>query len=176
MTACVALIRGINVGRAKRIAMAELRDMVERQGHENVRTLLNSGNVVFDAKRANTAKIALALRKGIEERFGIAAHVVVVTAAELRATIDENPCKIDDPARFLVAFVDDPALLGSASGLAETGWAPETLAIGKRAAYIGCPTGIHDSKLLQAFSRATGGVSTARNWSTVLKLSEAAAR
>ena len=55
-------------------------------------------------------------------------------------------------------------------------WAPETLAIGKRAAYIGCPKGIHDSKLLRAFSRAMGETSTARNWATVLKLSEAVGR
>jgi uncharacterized protein (DUF1697 family) len=176
MTACVALIRGINVGRAKRIAMAQLRDMVEGLGHENVRTLLNSGNVVFDARRAHTGKIALALRKGIEERFGICAHVVVVTAAELRAAIDENPCMVEDPSRFLVAFVGDTSVLGSAAGLVGKAWAPETLAIGKRAAYIGCPNGIHDSKLMQAFSRATGESCTARNWSTVLKLSEAAAR
>ncbi len=53
MTECVALIRGINVGRGKRIAMADLRGMVAELGHTNVRTLLNSGNVLFQSKRPN---------------------------------------------------------------------------------------------------------------------------
>ena len=58
MTQCIALLRGINVGRAKRIAMADLRTLVEELGFRNVKTLLNSGNVVFDAARPNTKRIA----------------------------------------------------------------------------------------------------------------------
>ena len=63
MTECIALLRGINVGRAKRIAMAQLRDLFVDLGHENVRTVLNSGNVLFRCGRANTGKLALAIHR-----------------------------------------------------------------------------------------------------------------
>lgn len=174
MTSCVALVRGINVGRAKRIAMADLRGMVAGLGHSNVRTLLNSGNVVFEAKRANTGRIAAALREAIGRTFDIDAQVVVVTAAELREAIDENPLDVGDPARFLVAFTGDAAALESAAGLAAKNWAPETLALGKKTAYLGCANGILDSRLLQALTRELGETFTTRNWSTVLKLDAAA--
>jgi hypothetical protein len=59
MTECIALLRGINVGRAKRIAMADLRGLFVDLGHKEVRTLLNSGNVLFQCARPNTGKLAL---------------------------------------------------------------------------------------------------------------------
>ena len=173
VTECVALIRGINVGRAKRVAMSDLRDMVAGLGHANVRTLLNSGNAVFDAKRASTGKLALDIRKGIKDAFDISARVVVLTAAELRATVAANPLQVGDPSRFLVAFVTVPEALENAKTLAGESWAPERLALGTRAAYIWCANGILESRLLQAFVRATGESVTTRNWSTVMKLNAA---
>ena len=92
MTTCVALLRGINVGRAKRLGMAELREVVESLGHTNVRTLLNSGNVVFDAKRGSLPAIARSLEAAIQTGFGFAAPVIVVTAAEVDAIVRANPC------------------------------------------------------------------------------------
>ena len=63
MSTCIALIRGINVGKNKRLAMADLREMMADLGHTNVRTLLNSGNVVFQSKNSNSAKIGRGHRK-----------------------------------------------------------------------------------------------------------------
>jgi uncharacterized protein (DUF1697 family) len=172
MTECIALIRGINVGRAKRVAMSELRDLVAALGHGNVRTLLNSGNVVFEAASENTGKVALGIQLGIASTFGISARVVVLTAAELMAIVRDNPLLelAGNPSRFLVAFVSDPILLTKVKPLADESWAPERLAVGTRAAYLWCANGILESKLLQAFARATGESATTRNWSTVLKL------
>ena len=153
--------------------MSDLRELVAGLGHANVRTLLNSGNVVFEAKRASPGKLALEIRAGIEESFGIAANVVVVTAAELCAAVDENPLHVGDPSRFLVAFVAAPAALEPVKALEGESWAPDRLAVGTRAAYIWCANGILESKLLRAFSRATGESATTRNWSTVLKLNAA---
>jgi uncharacterized protein (DUF1697 family) len=172
MTHCAALLRGINVGRAKRIAMADLRTLVEGLGHSEVRTLLNSGNAVFKTKGSDTGKIAQALSKAIEKRFGLGVAVVVVTAPELAAIIGENPlAKVaKDPSRYLVAFVSGRADLERAKPLLDQSWAPEVMALGKHAAYLWCADGINPSKLWHAFTRATNERATARNWTTVLKL------
>jgi len=172
MTECIALIRGINVGKAKRIAMADLRAMVAGLGHGNVRTLLNSGNIVFQATRPNAGKLAAAIQAGIENECGVSARVVVFTAAELADVVQHNPLRevATDPSRFLVAFASQPGVLAKAAPLVKEPFAPDRLVIGTRVAYLWCASGILDSKLLKAFSKATGDATTARNWTTVLKL------
>jgi uncharacterized protein (DUF1697 family) len=176
MTTCIALLRGVNVGRARRLAMADLRELVEGLGHTNVRTLLNSGNVVFDARRVNVGKIAQSVEAAITDKFGFSATVVVLTAADLGGVILENPLQAaaTDPSKYLVAFVSSTTSLAKAKPLLARSWTPEALAVGKRAAYVWCANGIIESKLLLAFGRVTGGVATTRNWATILKLQAAA--
>lgn len=168
----VALIRGINVGKAKRIAMSDLRAMVEGLGVVNVRTLLNSGNVVFEAQRSRAAKLAHSIEAGIAASFGISARVVVVAASDLATIVNENPLRhvAIDPARYVVAFVASPATLAKAKPLLEESWTPESFSIGAKAAYLWCSNGILDSKLSKAFARVVGDATTTRNWATVLKL------
>jgi uncharacterized protein (DUF1697 family) len=175
MSDCVALIRGINVGRGKRVAMAELRDMMLDLGHTHVRTLLNSGNVLFRSKRPNVARTAVGIETAIEATCGFSAAVSVITAKELDLIVDENPLLhvADDHARHLVAFVAHPEHLEPLRPMLEESWTPDVLAITGRAAYLWCSTGILDSKLLQAFSRTAGATVTTRNWATVLKLQAA---
>jgi uncharacterized protein (DUF1697 family) len=172
VTECIALIRGINVGRAKRIAMAELRGLFVGLGHENVRTVLNSGNVLFQCARPNTSKLALTIQKAIEDTCGFSASVMVVTAANLAAIIRENPLLhiAKDPSKHLVAFVAHPRSLVPLRSLLEESWAPDALAISSRAAHLWCAAGVLDSKLSQMFARRAGETVTARNWATVLKL------
>lgn len=171
MAICIALLRGINVGKAKRIAMADLRSLVVGLGHKDARTLLNSGNVVFDAQRPNTAKIAKDLEAAIVKKYGFSAAVMVVTPADLDAIISANPAKqVEDESKYLVAFVHDAAVLDKLRPLAKQTWAPETLAVGAKAAYLFCAGGINESKLVKAVTKASGEAITARNWATVRKL------
>lgn len=176
-TTCVALLRGINVGRARRIAMADLRGLIEDLGHTQVRTLLNSGNAVFRAPRADVAKIAATLQDGIREKLGHAVPVIVLTAQALDAIVAANPLPqaTAEPSRFLVAFVASSAVLAKAKPLLAQDWAPDTLALGSQAAYLHCASGLIESKLAQAFSRVTADAATTRNWATVLKLQAACA-
>ncbi len=176
MAECIALIRGINVGRGNRVAMVDLRDLFTGLGHENVRTILNSGNVLFQCSRPNVRKLALAIEAAIAGACGFSASVMVVTAADLAAIIDENPLlnMVKEPARHLVAFVADAKRLVPLRPLLEESWKPDALAITDRAAYLWCSTGILESKLLQAFARKAGNTVTTRNWATVLKLHAAA--
>jgi uncharacterized protein (DUF1697 family) len=175
MSECVALIRGINVGRGKRVAMADLRDMMVGLGHTNVRTLLNSGNVLFQSKRPNVAKIAASIEAAIGETCGFSAAVTVITAQELDRIVDENPLLhiVGDHARHLVAFVTHPKHIETLRPMLEEVWTPNALGITERAAYLWCATGLLDSKFLQAFSRRAAATVTTRNWATVLKLQAA---
>lgn len=175
MSRCVALLRGINVGRAKRIAMAELRALLDGLGYSDVRTLLNSGNAVFRASEPNLGRLRTRIEAAIQERFGFSVPVIVHTARDLEAIVAQNPLPQaeDGPSQFLVAFVATGAALDQARPLLAEAWAPEALAVGTKAVYLWCAGGILESRLLTAFGRATGEAATTRNWATVLKLQAA---
>ena len=176
MSTCIALIRGINVGVGKRIAMADLRDLVADLGHTDVRTLLNSGNVVFKSKRPDVAKISSAIEAAIAANCGFSANAMVITARELGCIIEENPLlhQAKEPSKHLVAFPRHAKYLGPLRAMLKQPWKPDALAITQRAAYLWCATGILESKMNLAFSREAGATVTTRNWATVLKLQAAA--
>lgn len=168
----LALIRGINVGRAKRVAMAELRALVEGLGYVDVRTLLNSGNVLFSATQAAPRDSAASIEKALATRLGVSARVTVLSAAELAAAVTDNPILdvSDDPSRLMVAFLNNPKDRPKLEPLLKQAWEKEALAIGARVAYLWCADGILASRLAEAVGRALGDAVTSRNWATVLKL------
>jgi len=163
------------VGRSKRIAMADLRALFEGLGYGNVQTLLNSGNVVFTGSEVNAdggSDAAATIEGAIARQLGVSARVTVVAGAELATIVAENPLldAMTDPSRLLVSVVRDPADLSRLEPLVRQDWAPESLALGARAAYLWCPDGISAGQLAFAVERAMGQRATARNWATVLKL------
>ncbi|OHX21783.1 DUF1697 domain-containing protein [Chromobacterium sphagni] len=176
MEHCIALIRGINVGKAKRIAMADLRQLAAELGGQDAVTVLNSGNLL--CRYASTAALAADLEAGIAARFGFSARVITLGADALPAIIAGNPLRdiASNPSRLLVAFSAAPAALQACHDLTERQTGTERLALGSHAAYFWSADSILDSKLLQAFNQRTGDSVTTRNWATVLKLQQALAR
>lgn len=168
----VALIRGINVGRAKRVAMADLRALMEELGYCEPRTLLNSGNVVFGGGRETAGKVAARVEQGMAAKLKVSARVTVLTAAEFATVVEENPVAAvaDDPSRLLVAFLTDPSDAKRLQPLTRQSWKPEALGLGSRAAYLWCPRGIMESPLAEAVGRLLGDATTTRNWATVRKI------
>jgi uncharacterized protein (DUF1697 family) len=169
----VALIRGINLGPNKRVAMADLRAALERLGYTDVRTLLNSGNVVFTENgAAASARTAARIEQAMADRLGVAARVAVLSAADLGAIMKVNPLNAAgrDPARLFVTVLIDPADRAKLGPLTRQDWKPEQLALGDRAAYLWCPNGFSDSGLVAAIGRATRDGVTSRNWTTMTKL------
>ena len=168
----VALLRGINVGRAKRVAMGDLRALFAALGHAKVRTLLNSGNVVFDASSGTPAALAARIKAALQAELQVEAEVIVKSGREFDAIVRGNPLldAAADPSRLLVVFTQRPAALSALAELSATDWRPEALAIGRQAAYLWCPAGIIECKLAQAMTRALGERATTRNWATVDKL------
>ncbi|HKZ32506.1 MAG TPA: DUF1697 domain-containing protein [Vicinamibacteria bacterium] len=168
----VALIRGINVGKAKRVAMGDLRALIAKLGYGDPRTLLNSGNVVFDAGREAAGKVAARIEEGMAAKLKVSARVTVLTGADFATVVEENPLggMAANPSRLFVAFLSNPADGTRLKPLARQVWKPEALGLGSRAAYLWCPVGMIDSPLTEAVGRVLGDATTTRNWATVTKI------
>ena len=170
----VALLRGINVGKAKRVPMTELRALLSGLGYTSVATLLNSGNAAFRAPRGTPAKHAAAIAAAISTQLKVEVPVIVKSASELAAVISESPIKVeaDEHPRFLVAFVQDTKALSGLGAIESLVVRPEQFAVGKNAAYLLCAKGILESKAGEALLGKAGKLATTRNWATVVKLQE----
>ena len=169
---CIALLRGVNLGGNKKVPMAELKSLVEGLGFTEVKTLLNSGNVVFTA-RANAVRTAAPrIQQAVLDELGVSSKVTVLTAEELGAILDENPIAglCENPSRMLVAVFAEEGARSRALGLAKQRWAPEVMAVGKRAAYLWCVNGISAGQLGFAVDKALKTGVTARNLGTMTKL------
>ena len=171
----IALLRGINVGKARRISMTDLRAVFEALGYRDVRTLLNSGNVVFTS-RDDPKTAAARVEKRLTAHVGFSARVTVLAAAELAEELDANPLRhaTEEPSRFLVAVLADPADRARVAPLAKTAWGKEALAVGRRVVYLWCSDGILESPAADAVNRALADGVTARNWTTMCKLRDLA--
>jgi uncharacterized protein (DUF1697 family) len=166
----VALLRGINVGTAKSVDMADLGACFEALGFANVRTLLRSGNVVFDGDGPVEAE---ALEEAIVAATGVSAAVVLVGERRFREIVAANPLAevATDPSRALVTFVG--GTIPDVAGLrrpSDEELLPERLVVEPDANYQWCPDGISRSKLPQRFFTSLGVTATARNLRTVEKL------
>jgi uncharacterized protein (DUF1697 family) len=173
MTRCVALLRGVNVGGHARIAMSDLRKLAADLDLAAPRTLLQSGNLVFDSDLP-AAGLEAALESALAERFGHRADVMVRTAADWAAAIAANPFA-EAAARHpnhLVLFALKAAPTAAAlTTLRKAIAGPEAIELRGREAYITYPDGIGRSKLTNALIESrleTRG--TGRNWNTVLRL------
>lgn len=167
----VGLVRGINVGASTRVAGADLAAAFEAAGFAEVVTLLQSGNVVFRASDAPTARQAEAVAAGLRERSGVDAGVVLLAEDRFRAVAAANPLleEGDDAAKLVVTFLDHDIPDG-VTAPDDAALAPETMRLGDRAVYQWCPLGVSKSVVPAAFWRAVGPVATGRNQRTVLRI------
>ena len=172
----VALLRGINLGPHKRVAMPALRALVEGLGHTGVATYIASGNVVFTATGPPEA-LAGELERAVADELGVTCRVVVLTCAELARTVADNPYPDEpDPKRLHAVFLTGPAAaararltevldrLGDKRG-------NDAASVVRQTLYLHTPDGFGRSELAKVLSRAGGAAEgTARNWATVTKL------
>lgn len=172
MSRFAVLLRGVNVGKANRVPMAEFRAMLEALGHSDVKTLLNSGNAVFTSIRRGTDKLADEIGAGLRERFGVTTPVVVKSASELQAIVNGNPIVPPEAehARVLVAFAMAPDWLTALESLRPLLSPGERLAVTQHAAYLHCANGLLESRAGEALLGKVGKGVTSRNWGTVIKL------
>ena len=168
----VALLRGINVGGNKKIAMADLRDLLSRLGYTDVRTHLQSGNAILSSP-SGPARTARRIETGILDELGMSVRCLVRSGDELRAVVDGNPLAevATNGSRYLAVFLSEPPDPGLLAGHDPEELAPGDIRLGDRVIYQWCPDGYLAAPPLAAYvEKHLGVVATARNWNTVTRL------
>ncbi len=174
-TTYVALLRGINLGAKNKVPMPALRSAVEALGHEDVRTYIQSGNVLFKSRSKEVPEIAAALESTIMEEFGLRIAVVVRAQQELRLVLTNNPFLAAgaDASALHVVFLGSSPTKASVRALDQERSPADEFAVRNAEVYLHCPNGFGRSKLtLDYFERTLGAPATIRNWRTVTKLAE----
>ncbi len=176
----VALLRGINVGGKNKLLMRDLAAMFSETGCDDVRTFIQSGNVVFRAGSALTRRVPDLIGEVIASRFGYRIPVVTRTAGELAAIIQANPfpgvaAEVGRLGQLHVGFLADRPEAAAVDALDPDRSPPDEFAVVGREVYSYCPQGFASTRLTtRYFESNLSTTMTARNWKTVLKLHELA--
>jgi uncharacterized protein (DUF1697 family) len=170
----LAFLRAINVGGHGPIPMAKLRGWLERLGCTGVRTLLQSGNVVFTSEDGTDAALEKTLEAAAAKGLGLETDFFVRSAREWKKVIADNPfpdAAKNDPSRLIVVVLKDAPSTAQAKALLAAIPGREDVGVRGRQAYIIYPDGQGRSKLtLGIIEKHLGARGTGRNWNTVLKL------
>ncbi|MFJ9737782.1 DUF1697 domain-containing protein [Streptomyces sp. NPDC101166] len=174
-TTYAALLRGINVGGARKVPMADLRALLQDLGHDHVRTYLQSGQAVFSSAHGDEDDLAAQLAQAVEKRFGFAVDVIVRDHAYLRTVAEACPFPAAEleAKQLHVTYFSAPVAPERFTGVDQEAFLPEEFRLGDRALYLYAPEGLGRSKLAQQLSRprlTKGVVATTRNWNTVVEL------
>lgn len=177
MVVMVALLRGVNVGGRGKLAMADLRATASALGHQQVRTYIQSGNLVFAAAQRDPRAVGEELSRELGRAMGAAPAVAVRTHADLVAVVERNPFAERDVAHLHVAFATGSEDASVALPDLEP-YAPEDAAVVGSQTYLYLPGGMGRSRLAADLGRrglgGPGRDATVRNWRTVTKLVEMA--
>jgi uncharacterized protein (DUF1697 family) len=178
MAVHVAMLRGINLGPRRRVPMAELRTLLTKAGYEDVRTYVQSGNIVL-RNPAKAAEVERELKTLISGRFGFDVPVIVRSRAQLAAVVKADPLGdvVEDPKRYQVSFLDAKPAPDVIARLEERAAGAERVIARGREIYAWHPEGVARSKLWNELAGTGLGVTaTARNWTTVTTLLEMASQ
>jgi uncharacterized protein (DUF1697 family) len=168
----IAILRGINVGGKRKILMDDLKALCEKLGLENVRTYIQSGNLIFTSETINS-ELENNLEKAITDKFGFDVPVIVRSSEELQTSIDKNPFFDGDADidRLHLTFLKEKPTKENEEKTLTYNYAPDKFKIDGRNVFIFCTGKYHKSKLTNAFfEKKLNTGATTRNWKTVLKL------
>jgi uncharacterized protein (DUF1697 family) len=170
----IALLRAVNVAGHGIVAMSDLRQLITKLGFADVRSLLQSGNLIFRGTAKTSGQIERLLEAELEKHLGIRTDFFVRSAAELNAIVVRNPFRKEaerDPAHLLALFLKNEPGPKQIAALEAAIAGPERFRVDGRLAYVVYPAGIGKSKLTTALlDRKLETRGTGRNWNTVLKL------
>jgi uncharacterized protein (DUF1697 family) len=170
----IALLRGINVGGRNLIAMSDLRDLLGALGFTEAKSLLQSGNLVFQSTRRTGASLERLLEAETKKRLAASADYFVRTVDEWQTIVARNPFPDEakrDPSHLVVQFLKEEPEANKVKALQAAIRGPEVVRADGKQLYAFYPAGIGESKLTNALIERTLGLrGTARNWNTVLKL------
>lgn len=171
MNTFISMLRGINVSGQKKIRMQELRALYRSLGLDNVRSYVQSGNVIFDTPESDPAKLAGAIQNQIQQTFGYAVPVFIRTPADFQRIIAGNPFlngRNEDPAKLYVTFLYQLPSPEKLNTLAAPNQSSDEFVIGEQEIFLYCPTGYGRTKLSnQFFEKKLQVPATTRNWKSV---------
>jgi uncharacterized protein (DUF1697 family) len=177
MTVFISLLQGINVGGQKRIRMADLVHLCMSLGFDNVRTYLQSGNVLFESPYGDPRRLSAMISENISAKFGFTVNVILRTSDELRRIILANPLTKEglDADKYHVTFLSDIPSEEFQGSRMKGKDGPDRYVIIGREIYLFCPNGYGRTKFSNTFFEKKLGVfATTRNWKTVNTLAEMA--
>jgi len=176
MATHIALLRAVNVG-GRKLAMTDLKRMLESLGFTGVHTILQSGNVIFDGGKSTTASLEKLLEAETEKRLSLHTDYLVRTADEWNELVGKNPFRQeanDDSSHLLVLPLKSAAATADLAALRAAIQGREIVRAAGRELYAYYPDGIGNSKLtLALIERKLKTRCTGRNWNTVLKIQAA---
>ena len=174
MTTYISILRGINVGGHRMIKMDALKQMFAGIGFQNIQTYIQSGNIVFQDKKADPQKLEKKISKAITEKFGFDVPVIVKEFSELKQIISDNPFlkdKTKDLAHFHVTFLSNHPGHESYNKIEAIPYQPDEFHLVEKAIYLYCPNSYSNSKLTNGFFETKLKVTaTTRNWKTTNEL------
>ncbi len=172
----IALFRGINVSGCNVLLMKQLVGDLETLGFSNVRTYIQSGNAVFDARSSSAKNLASKIAKCVDQNHGFAPKVMVISRDELQDAIVANPFPgaVAEPKTLHFFFLDQPPKAPNIASLDQIKSSTETYSIIESVFYLHTPDGFGTSKLAANAEKLLGVAATARNYRTVQKVSELA--
>jgi len=179
MPTYIALLRGVNVSGKRILKMKDLVGVLSPPKYRNVRTYVQSGNLIFEHEGADTKKLAVTIERAIAGGFGIAPSVIIRTDHELGKIVRGNPFITDgevDPERLYVTFLAERPGAGIPPAVEIRKDKHERFALIGSEVYLYCPNGYGRTKMNNsAFEKAFGVIATTRNWrttTTLLRLSQ----
>lgn len=174
MITYVCLLRGINVGGNNKLPMKELRSLLEVLGLENVKSYIQSGNVVFQSDRTDKATLSKEISAAIEKDHGFAPAILLLEQSELDAAMAANPFPqaVNEPKSLHLFFLEPAPADPDLTALEELKKETEEFELINKVFYLHAPEGIGRSKLAERFGRGWKIDITARNWRTVCKIKE----
>ena len=174
MQTYISILRGINVGGNKIIKMKSLKEMYENLGFKNVRTFIQSGNVIFGSNIDDIKKSEKIISDGILKTFGFTVPVIVLDKEELRKVSEQNYFIIkrkEDVSKLAVTFLSEKPGKELIESIKNEDYMPDEFYIIDKAVYLFCPGGFGNSKLnINLFEKKLKVIATSRNWNTVLEL------
>lgn len=166
----IALIRGINVGGKNSLPMKELAAIFQSQCCKNVKTYIQSGNVVFQSQKKLGTKDSQNIGKAILKTKGFKPIVMILSKEELRSAIEANPFPTNKGKALHIFFLEAQPKEPNLERLLSLKSESEKFELGKLVFYLFAPDSMGRSKLASAVEKSLGVAVTARNWNTVNEL------
>lgn len=177
MPGYVALLRAVNLGPHQRIVMADLRAIGEKCGWSKVRTVVQTGNLLFETKQQRVSALEQQLEAALAKAFGLSTPVLVRSAKDWRAALEANPFPRQaksDPSHLVIMVLKAKCSAGALETLRAAIVGRERVELVGQQLYAVYPDNIGESKLTSALiERKLGVTGTARNWNTARKVLDA---